>query len=228
MSAAADSFAARNERSAGERTPDGRIAERILRALKPGDHDPAAVDALDVALGLLADHELATSTLAARAAASTGTDPYAVMTAGVAALGGVRHGSASGAAYDALRDVLHGRPVPPGPTPGFGHSVYSGTDPRAEVLLDRVTELDGRVAAATDRLRLHVSRASGLSPNVDLGLAALSLACELPRHTGEVVFTIARLAGFVAHGIEEQGHPLRFRARATYIGQPRRTTSGPT
>lgn len=205
----------------------GRTAEVLLGAL--GDHatDRSAAAALDVALGLLADHELATSTLAARAAASTGADPYAVLIAGVAALGGVRHGSASGAAYDALRDVLDGDPPPSGPVAGFGHTVYTDTDPRAVVLLDLVAEIDDRVATGAEKLALQVRRRSGLAPNVDLGLAALSLACGLPRHTGEVVFTVARLAGFVAHGIEEQGHPLRFRARATYTGEPPRSTCGP-
>ncbi|MBB2892358.1 citrate synthase [Flexivirga oryzae] len=206
----------------------GRIAEIVGGALAARAPAGATVDALDVALGLLADHELATSTLAARAAASTGADPYAVLTAGVAALGGVRHGSASGAAYDVLRTVLEGGTLPAEVVAGFGHTVYADTDPRAIVLLDRVAGIDDGVAAATDRLALHLRRLSGLAPNVDLGLAALSLACDLPRHTGEVVFTIARLAGFVAHGIEEQGHPLRFRARATYTGAASRSTSGPT
>lgn len=206
----------------------GRIAELVLAGVS---HDVAQADVageIDVALGLLADHELATSTLAARAAASTGADPYAVMTAGVSALGGARHAGASGGAYDALRDVVARRTAAEvDQVAGFGHAVYTDTDPRATVLLDRVARLDDRTATAVDDLALQVRRRSGLAPNVDLGLAALSLACDLPRHTGEVIFTVARLAGFVAHGIEEQGHPLRFRPRASYTGEPPRSTSGP-
>ncbi|MFC6706340.1 citrate synthase [Flexivirga alba] len=205
----------------------GRVADRVLAGVATGSPPDDAADAIDVALGLLADHELATSTLAARAAASTGADPYAVMTAGVAALGGVRHGGASGAAYDLLSAAVEGGLPTDGPMPGFGHTVYADTDPRATVLLDLVTDLDDEIAAVTEDLVLHERRRTGLAPNVDLGLAALTLACGLPRHTGEIVFTIARLAGFVAHGIEEQGHPLRFRPRATYTGEPPRSTSGP-
>lgn len=206
----------------------GRVADLILAGVLSGGTDPNLAKEIDVALGLLADHELATSTLVARATASTGADPYAVMTAGVSALGGPRHGSASAGAYDLLRDALDGRPlVPSDHPPGFGHAVYAGTDPRAAVLLDRVANLDDRASAAVDDLTLRMLRRTGLAPNVDLGLAALSLAAGLPRHTGEVIFTVARLAGFVAHGIEEQGHPLRFRPRASYTGEPPRTTPGP-
>lgn len=214
--------------SANDHPARGRIAELVLAGVATGVPQPHAADVFDVALGLLADHELATSTLAARAAAGTGADPYAVMTAGVAALGGVRHGSASAAAYDVLRDLTDATAAPADPTPGFGHTVYTHTDPRATVLLDLVADLDDRVADTVDRLTLQELRRTGLAPNVDLGLAALSLACGLPRHTGEVVFTVARLVGFVAHGIEEQGHPLRFRPRATYTGETRRSTGGPT
>lgn len=206
----------------------GRVAERILAGVAATTPVADAAHAFDVALGLLADHELATSTLAARAAASTGADPYAVMTTGVAALGGVRHGTASTAAYDVLCDALAGAPAPRGAVPGFGHAVYTDVDPRAAVLLDIVADLDDEVAAATNRLSLHVRRETGLAPNVDLGLAALVLACGARRDAGEAVFAIARLAGFIAHGIEEQGHPLRFRARATYTGASRGSTAGPT
>lgn len=240
---ARDSLSAGHFRDAGRRTirsvgvslasanngrVTGRIAELIQAGVRADETRAEVADELDVALGLLADHELATSTLAARAAASTGADPYAVMTAGVSALGGLRHGGASAGAYDVLRDVIDDRPMTSSDqVPGFGHAVYTDTDPRATVLLDRVALLDDRTAAAVDQLALRVRRQSGLAPNVDLGLAALSLACGLPRHTGEVIFTVARLAGFVAHGIEEQGHPLRFRPRASYTGEPPRMTAGP-
>lgn len=220
--AAATALAQRNGASG-----EGRVARRVLAGLATGTPSTSVERALEVALGLLADHELATSTLAARAAASTGADPYAVMTAGVAALGGVRHGGASGAAYDVLRAAMDGQRPTDDPVAGFGHTVYTDTDPRAAVLLDLVAGFDDEIAAATDAFALQMRRRTGLAPNVDLGLAALSLACRLPRHTGETVFSIARLAGFVAHGIEEQGHPLRFRPRATYTGELPRPTSGP-
>lgn len=221
--AASSALAAAN----GARTT-GRVAQLVVAGVATDSTRAQVATEVDIALGLLADHELATSTLAARAAASTAADPYAVLTAGVAALGGARHGSASAAAYDALRDAIDGRPgTAAEPIPGFGHSVYADTDPRATVLLDRVALLDDRTATAVDDLTLQTRRRSGLAPNVDLGLAALSLSCGLPRHTGEVIFTVARLAGFVAHGIEEQGHPLRFRPRASYTGEGPRSTSGP-
>ena len=205
-------------------TAQGTVAERLGRGLLRRPVDPAKATLLNAALVLLADHELATSTLAARVAAGTGAPPYLVLLAGLSALGGPRHGAASEIAVDLLRQCIErGAPAAldaiDGPTPGFGHTVYRGTDPRADALLDILGTLHPRVVAFTDALRLEVHRRGGAFPNVDLALAALTVALDLPRDSGETIFSVARIAGFIAHGIEEQGHPLRFRPRAVYTGE---------
>ena len=98
--------------------------------------------------------------------------------------------------------------------PGFGHLVYTDADPRAEALLDRVARLDPDGWPVLERLLLHVARDPGLSPNVDLGLAALARACGWVDGAGETVFALARQVGWLAHGLEEGPHGLRFRGRA--------------
>lgn len=174
--------------------------------------------ALDAALVALMDHELSASTLALRVAASTGADPWTSLVAGVAALQGPLHGTASRRALAVLRRWLKDRTVADDPPAGFGHVVYDGRDPRFEVIVDRVADLDPRLAAAVDDLAVEVARERSVLPNVDLGLAALTVAGGLPDHAAETIFLVSRLSGFTAHLVEEYGHGLRFRPRAVTSG----------
>ncbi|TWE13094.1 citrate synthase [Rudaeicoccus suwonensis] len=196
--------------------PTTSVVDRLWPLLS---ERPCGVDehrALQVALVLLIDHELATSTIAARAAASTGAGPYLVLLAGAGALGGPRHGAASAAAYDLIRDYSKGTLTIGVAPAGFGHAVYRDVDPRAEQILLAVGQFAPDVAELVDDLALQVRRVHGLAPNVDLALAALSISCGFRRDAGEAIFLLARIAGFTAHGIEEQGHRMRFRPRAAY------------
>ena len=110
------------------------------------------VAALNAALVLLADHELAASTFAARVAASAWAGPYRVILAGLGPLGGALHGGA-GLAVEALLDEVAAGADPgaaldaliaAGPVPGFGHRVYRDRDPRADHLLARLGLERGR------------------------------------------------------------------------------------
>lgn len=206
----------------------GSIAARLYAALAPLPPGPGQVEALDAALVLLADHELATSTLAARVAASTWADPYLVVLAGLAALGGPLHGAAGGGivallddaaergATAAVGDVLRaGERVP-----GFGHLVYVAPDPRAALLFPLVASAwpdRPTVAAAAEVAELMAERGSP-APNVDFALAALASAADLAPGATEAIIAVARTAGWLAHAIEEYPHRLRFRTRATYTG----------
>ncbi len=77
---------------------------------------------------------------------------------------------------------------------------------------DRVV-LDGVLAAGQATSRAH--------PNIDLATAALAFTMQMPSAATEAIFAIARIAGWVAHAIEEYGEaPLRFRTRALYDGPP--------
>lgn len=144
------------------------IAERLWSRLCPHPATPGLLDALRAALVLLADHELAASTLAARVAASAKADPYAVVLTGLGVLGGPLHGGASYAAERLLDEITHpgeaprviGERVRRGERiPGFGHSVYKNGDARGTLLLDlirkAVTETGARTAPCPPAKRAH-------------------------------------------------------------------------
>jgi citrate synthase len=199
------------------------VAERLWVALAVDGAKARAerVKALDAALILLADHELAASTFAARVAASTWAGPYRVILAGLGPLGGALHGGA-GATVEALFAEVAGGADPGdavearlavGPLPGFGHRVYRDRDPRADHLLERLSP--DPVAAAI----LAVAAERDVpAPNVDFALAALVHAHGLRAGSAATIFTVARIAGIVAHALEEYEHRLRFRPRASYVG----------
>jgi citrate synthase len=205
-------------------------AERLARHLAPLTASAAANRQLertvDVILVLLADHELATSTLAVRVAASTRADLYDALLAGLGTVAGPLHGGASQLAYGLLVDAeRHGveRAVNESLRwqrllPGFGHTVYTHGDPRVAPLLEcfaRVARPDERQLVA-DLLSL-AGDSSVPAPNVDLALAAVTWATGMPVDAGRTLFTIARVAGWTAHYLEElDERPLRFRARAVY------------
>jgi citrate synthase len=206
---------------------DATIAARLWSRLHAAEPAPARLRALNAALVLLADHELAVSALAARVAASAWSDPYLVVLAGLSALGGPLHGGAPGAVERLLapmRDAgdvaaaLGERLAAGEPLPGFGHKVYRGADPRAETLLALLRDAaPERLPVIEEVLRL-AGRHDGPKPNVDLALGALSDAFGLVPGAAETIFAIARTAGFIAHALEEYPHRLRFRARAAYVG----------
>jgi citrate synthase len=203
------------------------VAARLWPRLSPVPAGPAQVRLLDTALVLLADHELAASTLAARVTASTWADPYLVVQAGLAALGGPLHGGASAGARRLIREVDRGDATAPEAVgarlregeriAGFGHRIYRERDPRADVLLAALRTA-GVPLAAEDAL-LATMRERGLPfPNVDFVLASLAERHDMVDEAGELIFTVARTVGWLAHAAEEYRHRLRFRPRATYTG----------
>ena len=206
-----------------------RVAAALWPKLSALPATRPRVRVLDAALVLLADHELATSTLAARVAASTRADPYAVVLAGLGAVAGPRHGTAATAAHRLLLDAEAGGSAEralaavledQGRPPGFGHPVYRGDDPRATVLFERLASICPRRAAATiDAVLAAADRLDVGAVNTDLALAAVAYATRMPVGATDRIFAVARTAGWVAHALEEYGEaPLRFRARAVYTG----------
>ena len=207
----------------------GSIAARLWAGLSPLDPEPELVGTVEVALVLLADHELAASTVAARVAASVRADPYAVVSAGLAAVSGTLHGGAS-LGIEALLDEVE-RPERAASVVGarlrrgerlrgFGHRLYPDGDPRASVLLARLRDTAGgspRLAVVAALLEAAANR--GLpAPNVDLALAALAHVAGMTRGAGEAVFAVARTAGWIAHALEEYERNTPIRPRALYTG----------
>lgn len=234
-----------DDESSGDRSAAFRLCQALRHA--PGATRPAQVAALNAALVSLADHELAASTLAARVAASAWADPYRVVLAGLGPLGGMLHGAAA-LAVEALLDeiespevafeVLDRRLLGGGRVPGFGHRVYRDRDPRADHLLGVTLGaswspksgpqgVSARLGAVTDdpqlpaRVEAALAAATALglpAPNVEFALAALCHAIRLRPGSSSTIFAFARIAGLLAHGLEEYPHRLRFRPRATYVG----------
>src|SRR5215217_5627019 len=212
------------------RAVGGSIAGRLWGGLSTLDPEPGLVGVLDAALVLLADHELAASTVAARVAASVRADPYAVVSAGLATVSGTLHGGAS-LGIEALLDEID-RPERAASVVGarlrrgerlrgFGHRLYPDGDPRASVLLARLRDAVGgspRMEVVESLLEAAANR--GLpAPNVDLALAALAHVAGMTRGAGEAVFAVARTAGWIAHALEEYERNTPIRPRALCTGR---------
>jgi citrate synthase len=204
------------------------IAGRLWSRLCERRASPGLSRALSAALVLLADHELAASTLAARAAASVRADPYAVVATGLGAVGGALHGGSSLGA-ETLLAAAHGPADVPRvvgellrrgeKVPGFGHFVYKTGDPRAIALLEeirRAAPKSGQLAIAEAVLR-SVRQKSLPEPNIDFAIATLARVSGMIRGAGEAIFAVARTAGWIAHALEAYTtDPIR--PRAIYTG----------
>lgn len=205
------------------------LASALWPKLTQHPPHPACVAILRAALILLADHDLAVSTLAVRVAASGRANLYAALSAGLGAFDGQLHGTASTLAYRFLTDAVKD-PIAAvsdqlrtgSPLPGFGHRVYTHRDPRAELLLELLGAVRHRPASQLYAVVNDVrAAAADTFPNVDLALAAMAHAFDMRPDAGETVFAIARIIGWTAHAIEEYAEPpLRFRPIGVYVGPP--------
>jgi citrate synthase len=178
-------------------------------------------DILRRALVLLADHELNPSTFAARIAASTGGSLAACALAGFTTLTGPYHGEAASRAMDFL---THAHVVGPDRAvtrfkahwqvlPGIGHKLYPDGDPRAQALLTAL-----RPYPLIEEAIAQAQTGWGGLANIDMALAALTLAMGLPRSAPFTLFALARMAGWLAHGSEQGLSGALIRPRARYIG----------
>jgi citrate synthase len=220
---------------------------RMFFAVPAEDYeiDPVSAQALDLLLILHADHEQNASTSTVRLAGSTGTNPYAAISAGVSALWGPAHGGANEAVLamledigtvdniqkflDRVKDKDGGKRLM-----GFGHRVYKNFDPRAKIIREMCHKVLGRLGQTDNplfelALRLEeialkddyfISRK--LYPNVDFYSGVIYSALGIPRSMFTVMFAIARTAGWVAHWMEMIADP------AMKIGRPRQLYTGPT
>ena len=202
---------------------EGGIAGRFWYKICPRRPDPGLLGALRAAMALLADHELAASTFAARMAASVRADPYAVVATGPGALGGACLAAETmlGAARepgDAVRVVgdlmRRGERIP-----GLGGREHSA-DPRAKALLDLVKKAAPRSCryAVADSVLAETRRRALPEPNVDFALAALVSVAGMIPGAGEAIFAVARTAGWIAHAMEEYARNAPPRPRTVYTG----------
>ncbi len=214
------------------RDEDSSISGRLWSRLSPLPLTPVRQAALEAALVLSADHELAPSTLAARVAAAFRADPYAVVETGLGPASGGWWAGSSGAPSEVETLLVEAEAGDPersigarlrrtgSPVHGFGMPLYPFGDPRGAELLRRLGDVGGRRSrhALVERV-VEIGRARGFPPpNVDLGLGALAFCGEMIPGSGQAIATIGKAAGWLAHAMEEYADPTRFRTRAVYTG----------
>jgi citrate synthase len=206
------------------------VAAGLAACLAGRPAPPPLVKVVDAALVLLADHELAASTMAVRIAAATRSPIYSCVAAGLGVLQGPLHGGMPLRVEDLLGQirspavteaVIRAHLSRGDPLWGFGHPLYDDGDPRGAALLPLV------LAAAPARQRktvaavLDFASANSLPPpTVDLALATITYCWSLPRGSGQAIFAIGRTAGWIAHAIEEYERRSNYRIRAAYTGPP--------
>src|SRR5436853_598013 len=184
--------------------------EEVAALLWTGDPEEAGRLVSGAALILAADHELNVSAFTARCVASANASPWDVVSAGLAALKGSRHGGhtervealfrEAGTAEEARR-VLADRLRRGEPIPGCGHTLYPDGDPRGAALLEMARE----IAPESLEVELALAMAEAYRelihehPTIDHGLVALSRALELPERTPIALFALGRTIGWIGH-----------------------------
>ncbi len=205
----------------------GPVHRLLANSWKPGDENFAEL--VRAALVVCADHELNVSAFAARVVASTGAHLHATVCSGLAALSGPRHGGATARAHaliadagdaPSVREFIGTRWQRGDELPGFGHALYPHGDPRAAEILSRLRESH---AGTPMMLRLEeiivvAEEISGQRPNIDFLLASICQTHGLPATPALVMFAAGRLAGWLAHALEQQALGRLIRPRASYTG----------
>ncbi|HJQ39860.1 MAG TPA: citrate synthase/methylcitrate synthase [Thermoanaerobaculia bacterium] len=200
------------------------------------------VRGLETYLNTVVDHGLNASTFTARVIASTGSDLISAITGAIGALKGPLHGGAPGPALDMVfeigdasraEEVLRRKIESGERLMGFGHRVYKVRDPRADVLAAaaermftragdmRLYELARSVEATALRLLEEYKPGRRLQTNVEFYTALLlhGLGLEVPLFTP--TFAISRVAGWIAHCIEQRRTGRIIRPQSVYVGETR-------
>jgi citrate synthase len=204
--------------------------------------DPVVEDAMEKLLILQADHEQNASTSTVRLAGSSGANPFACISAGIACLWGPAHGGANEAALNMLREIGTPDRIPefiaraknkddPFRLMGFGHRVYKNYDPRAKVMgkvaknvLDKLGLNDPVFDVARELEHLALNDPyfidKKLYPNVDFYSGVVMSAIGFPTSMFTVLFAISRAVGWIAQWTEMMEDPEQ------KIGRPRQLYTG--
>ena len=217
--------------------PDPALSHAANFLLMLTGERPSAIEAraFDIALILHADHELNASTFAARVTAATLSDLHSAVTAGIGALKGPLHGGANAevmkmllaigenADDDRVDDAIRERLARKEKVPGFGHRVYRTEDPRATHLRAMSREVGERVGNTrwfemSQRIEALMKKEKRIDANVDFYSASTYYLLGIPVDLFTPIFAVSRIAGWLAHVLEQYENNRLIRPRAEYIG----------